>query len=723
MRNATQPDIGSGCFLLLERNDMFDITKKEMMWGDRKLTLETGRMARQADGAVLVTYGGTSVLCTVCASKNSNSSSDFFPLTVNYAERYSAAGRFPGGFIKREGRPTEKEALVSRLIDRPIRPLFDGNFKNETQIICTVLSFDKENDSAIPAMIGASAALTISGVPFEGPIAAAKIGYKDGQYFLNPKQDEIETCELELVLAGTSEGVLMVESEANELSDATMLGALSFGHKEIQGVISLINDLAKDARKKAWPTPETPKEVTDLKKKIADNFASEIKNAYSVQLKQDRHEVIDDIKARAKALCFGEETVHETFFATAFKKVEYEIVRNQLLTENKRIDGRATNEIRPITSEVSLFPSLHGSAMFTRGETQALAVTTLGTGEDAQLVDGMDGESKSRFMLFYNFPPFSVGETGRMGTPGRREIGHGKLAWRAINPLLPSKEEFPYVMKVMVDILSCNGSSSMATVCSASQALMDAGVPMKRAVAGIAMGLISSDNKEVVLSDIIADEDFLGDMDFKVTGTTKGITALQMDIKLTRLSLDTMAKALKQGTEGLKHILDRMSDGIGESRESISETAPQMRVIKIDKEKIGELIGPGGKNIRDICETTGAKIDIGQDGTVQVFCVDQASLNAALNRIDAVAGVPEIGAMYVGEVVSVKDFGAFVQYLPGKDGFLHISQIAEERVENINEFIRLGDKVRVKLVELDDRGRVRLSMKNIPQLDVVGEDS
>lgn len=702
---------------------MFNITKKEMMWGDRKLTLETGRMARHAAGAVLVTYGGTSVLCTVCANKNAASDADFFPLTVNYVERFSAAGRFPGGFVKREGRPSEKETLVSRLIDRPIRPLFDDNFKNETQIICTVLAYDKENDGAIPAIIGASAALALSGVPFEGPLAAAKIGYKDGEYILNPTAAQLESSELDLVLAGTASGISMVESEANELPETTMLGALEFGHKALQGVIKLIHELTDHLGKKAWPKPEMPSEIVDLKTKISNNFANEIKEAYNIPAKKDRHHKLDEIKAKAKDVCFGDESVHENFFAMAFKKVEHEIVRTQLLNENKRIDGRATNEIRPITSEVSVFPSLHGSALFTRGETQALAVTTLGTGEDAQLVDGMEGESKSRFMLFYNFPPFSVGETGRLGTPGRREIGHGKLAWRAINPLLPSKEDFPYVMKVMVDILSCNGSSSMATVCSASQALMDAGVPMKRAVAGIAMGLVSSDNKEVILSDIIADEDFLGDMDFKVTGTAKGITALQMDIKLTRLSLDTMAKALKQGTEGLTHILNRMSDGIGESRENIAETAPQMRVIKIDKEKIGELIGPGGKNIRDICETTGAKIDIEQDGTVQVFCVDQKSLNQALARIDAVAGVPEIGAMYVGEVVSIKDFGAFVQYLPGKDGFLHISQISEERVENINEFIRLGDKVRVKLVELDDRGRVRLSMKNIPQLDVVGEDS
>jgi polyribonucleotide nucleotidyltransferase len=700
---------------------MLNVVKKEIKWGGSTLSIETGRLARQATGAVLVSYGETTVLCTVVAAKTAKHDVDFFPLTVNYQEKFYAAGRVPGGFLKREGRPSERETLISRLIDRPIRPLFPEGFYNETQVMCTVLSFDGENDTDIPAIVGASAALAISGVPFEHIVGAIRVGSINGKLIVNPTLTEMATSDLDLVVAGTHEGVLMVESEAKELSESDMLKALEFAHESFQPVIKMIESLAKEAGKEAWDKPVLSETYVEMKKVIATKFTQDLKAAYSIKKKQDRYAIVDVIKENARAaLNPNDDSDFEGItFGHAFKAVEYDIVRSKVLIDKERIDGRAFDEVRPITVEVGALPRVHGSAIFTRGETQALGVTTLGTSQDEQLIDGLQGEQKEPFMLHYNFPPFSVGEVGRAGSPGRREIGHGKLAWRAVHPVLPDRQEFPYSLRTVIDILECNGSSSMATVCAASLSLMDAGVPLKAPVAGIAMGLVTGEKHSVVLSDIMGDEDFLGDMDFKVAGTEKGITSLQMDIKINGITTAIMDTALKQARQGRLHILKEMSKVLSEGRDEVNVNAPRMFTVKIDKEKIGELIGPGGKNIREICETTGAKVDIEQDGTVKIFAVDSKGADEALRRVKAIGWMPEVDQLYVGEVVSIKDFGAFVRFDFGKDGFLHISEISDERVKDVKEHLSEGLKVRVKLIEIDDKGRLRLTMKNIPQLDAI----
>lgn len=700
---------------------MLNIVKKELNWGGRTLSIETGRLAKQATGAVLITYGETTVLCTVVAAKTPKHDVDFFPLTVNYQEKFYAAGRVPGGFLKREGRPSEKETLVSRLIDRPIRPLFPEGFYNETQVMCTVLSFDGENDADIPAIIGASAALAISGVPFEHVVGAVRVGSIDGKLVINPTFEQMTESALDLIVAGTHEGVLMVESEAKELSEDNMLKALEFAHESFQPVIKMIQQLAKEAGKEAWEKPVLSETYLEMKKVIAEKFTKDLKAAYSIKKKQDRYAIVSVIKENAMtALNPNNDSEFQSItFSHAFKAVEYDIVRAKVLIDQERIDGRAFDEVRPITTEVGILPKVHGSALFTRGETQALGVTTLGTSQDEQMIDGLQGEQKEPFMLHYNFPPFSVGEVGRAGSPGRREIGHGKLAWRAVHPVLPDRQEFPYSLRTVIDILECNGSSSMATVCAASLSLMDAGVPLKAPVAGIAMGLVTGDKHSVVLSDIMGDEDFLGDMDFKVAGTESGITSLQMDIKINGITTSIMDKALKQARQGRLHILGEMNKVLAESREEVSSNAPRMFTVQIDKEKIGELIGPGGKHIRELCETTGAKIDIEQDGIVKIFAIDSKGAEEALRRVKAIGWMPEVNQQYVGEVVSIKDFGAFVRFEFGKDGFLHISEISDERVKDVKEHLSEGMKVRVKLLEIDDKGRLRVTMKNIPQLDAM----
>lgn len=700
---------------------MLKVVKKEIQWGGRTLSIETGKLARQATGAVLVSYGETMVLCTVVASKTPKKDVDFFPLTVNYQEKFYAAGRVPGGYLKREGRPSDKETLTSRLIDRPIRPLFSEGFYNETQVMCTVLSFDGENDSDILAIVGASAALAISGIPFEHAVGAARVGLVDDKLILNPTFAEIAESDLDLIVAGTHEGVLMVESETNELSEEKMLKALEFAHESFQPVIKMIQALAKEAGKEAWDKPVLSESYLAMKKVIAEKFTQDLKGAYSVKMKQDRCAIVDALKENAMiALNYDTDpTFDKITFGRAFKAVEYDVVRSKVLIDEERIDGRAFDEVRPITVEVGVLPKVHGSAVFTRGETQALGVSTLGTSLDEQMIDGLRGEQKEPFMLHYNFPPFSVGEVGRAGSPGRREIGHGKLAWRALHPMLPSRETFPYSLRTVVDILECNGSSSMATVCAASLSLMDAGVPLKAPVAGIAMGLVTGDKHSVVLSDIMGDEDFLGDMDFKVAGTETGITSLQMDIKINGITTSTMDKALTQARTGRLHILGEMNKVLADSRGEVNVNAPRMYSVKIDKEKIGELIGPGGKNIRELCETTGAKIDIEQDGTVKIFATDSAGADEALRRVKAISFMPEVNQLYIGEVVSIKEFGAFVRFDFGKDGFLHISEISDERVKDVKEYLSEGMKVRAKLVEIDDKGRLRLTMKNIPQLDAM----
>ena len=700
---------------------MLNVVKREIKWGGRTLSIETGRLARQATGAVLVSYGETMVLCTVVSSKTPKKDVDFFPLTVNYQEKFYAAGRVPGGYLKREGRPSDKETLTSRLIDRPIRPLFPEGFYNETQVVCTVLSFDGENDSDILAIIGASAALAISGIPFEHAVGAVRVGLIDDKLILNPTFAEIADSDLDLIVAGTHEGVLMVESEANELSEEKMLKALEFAHESFQPVIKMIQDLAKEAGKEAWPTPVLSESYLAMKKVIAAKFTKDLKAAYSIKMKQDRYAIVDALKENAMITLNPESdvTFDKTTFGRAFKAVEYDVVRSKVLIDEERIDGRAFDEVRPITVEVGVLPKVHGSAIFTRGETQALGVSTLGTSLDEQMIDGLRGEQKEPFMLHYNFPPFSVGEVGRAMSPGRREIGHGKLAWRALHPMLPDRETFPYSLRTVVDILECNGSSSMATVCAASLSLMDAGVPLKAPVAGIAMGLVTGDKHSVVLSDIMGDEDFLGDMDFKVAGTEAGITSLQMDIKINGITTSIMDKALTQARKGRLHILGEMNKVLSDSRDEVNVNAPRMFTVKIDKEKIGELIGPGGKNIRELCETTGAKIDIEQDGTVKIFATDSAGADEALRRVKAISFMPEVNQLYIGEVVSIKEFGAFVRFDFGKDGFLHISEISDERVKDVKEYLSEGMKVRAKLVEIDDKGRLRLTMKNIPQLDAM----
>ncbi len=693
---------------------MFEIHKREVMWGGRKLTLETGRIARQADGAVLATYGETSVLATVVSEKQPKPGFDFFPLTVHYQERTYAAGKIPGGFFKREGRPTEKETLVSRLIDRPIRPLFVEGYQNETQVIATVLSHDLENDPDIVALVAASAALTLSGVPFMGPIGAARVGLIDGQLTLNPVMEKMKETKLDLVVAGTAEAVLMVESEAQELSEDEMLSAVMFGHRSMQPVIDAIISLAEAAAKA--PRDHVVEDKSALLAKVIGLVDADLRAAYQIRKKADRQAAVGAAKAKVLAELGGEEEgkYSAAVLSKIFKAAEQNIVRNATI-DGHRIDGRALDAVRPILAEVSVLPRTHGSALFTRGETQALVVATLGTGDDEQMIDALEGRYDERFMLHYNVPPYSVGETGRMGGAGRREIGHGKLAWRAVHPILPSKESFPYTIRVVSEITESNGSSSMASVCGASLAMMDAGVPLKRPIAGIAMGLIKEGERFAVLSDILGDEDHLGDMDFKVAGTSEGITSLQMDIKITGITEEIMKVALAQAKGGRAHILGEMAKAIDAGRSEVGPNAPRIETMKIPTDKIREVIGSGGKVIREIVEKTGAKIDIDDDGTIKIASPNADSIKAAQKWIKGIVSEPEVGEIYEGKVVKVMDFGAFVNFFGAKDGLVHISQLSKKRVAKVNEVVNEGDKVFVKLLGVDDRGKVRLSMKVVDQ--------
>lgn len=694
---------------------MFDVHKVELDWGGQPLNLETGKIARQADGSVLATLGETKVLATVVSAKEPKEGVDFFPLTVNYQEKYYAAGKIPGGYFKREARPTEAETLISRLIDRPIRPLFHSGYKNETQVIVTVLQHDMVNSPDVLAMVAASAALTISGVPFMGPIGASRVGYKDGDYVLNPAVDDISDLDLDLVVAGTADAVLMVESEASELSEEVMLGAVMYGHEQFQRVIEAIIKLAEVASKE--PRDFVPADHSALYEDVKKMAEGDLRNAYAIVTKSQRKDQIDAAKDKAiEALCTdAEDAPCKQAVYGVLKELESNIVRNNILDTKKRIDGRDLVTVRPIVAEVGILPRTHGSALFTRGETQALVVTTLGTGDDEQMIDRLEGTAKSNFMLHYNFPPYSVGEAGRMMGPGRREIGHGKLAWRAINPVRPAHHDFPYTLRVVSEITESNGSSSMATVCGASLALMDAGVPMPRPVAGIAMGLILEGEKFAVLSDILGDEDHLGDMDFKVAGTEAGVTALQMDIKIAGITPEIMKIALQQAKEGRLHILGEMAKALGEARGELGEFAPRIETLKIAQDKIREVIGSGGKVIREIVEKTGAKVDIEDDGTIKVASSDSASIEAAVNWIKGIAAEPEVGTIYQGTVVKAVDFGAFVNFFGPKDGLVHISQLADKRVEKTTDVIAEGDKVWVKLIGIDDRGKFKLSMKVVDQ--------
>ena len=692
---------------------MFNVYRKQIDWGGRPLTLETGKIARQADGAVLASYGETVVLCTVVGAKTAKVGQDFFPLTVNYQEKAFATGKIPGGFFKREGRPTEKETLVSRLIDRPIRPLFHKSYRSETQVVATVLSHDLENDPDVVAMVGCSAALTISGLPFLGPIAAARVGHIDGRYVLNPTRDQMRDTGLDLVVAGTSEGVLMVESEAGELSEEVMLGAVTFGHEHFQPVIDAIIDLAEMCAKEPRELEAEPEAVARVRAKLSEAVAGDLREAYKTVVKQDRYAAIDAVKAKAKEL-LGDDEDERAVFGDVFKGLESDIVRGTILDTGMRIDGRDTRTVRPIVAEVGVLPRAHGSALFTRGETQALAVATLGTGQDEQIVDALEGEYREHFMLHYNFPPYSVGEAGRMGSPGRREIGHGKLAWRAIRPILPAKEDFPYTLRVVSEVTESNGSSSMATVCGTSLSLMDAGVPLSRPCAGIAMGLIKEGDRFAVLSDILGDEDHLGDMDFKVAGTEAGVTSLQMDIKITSITPEIMKIALDQAKDGRLHILDEMAKALTGARDDVSSNAPRITVITINKDKIRDVIGSGGKVIREITETTGAKIDIADDGTIKVAATDQKVAQAAIDWIQGIVAEPEIGKIYTGKVVKIMDFGAFVNFLGAKDGLVHISEIKPTRIKAVSDHLKEGQEVKVKVIGFD-RGKVKLSMKVVDQ--------
>ncbi len=699
---------------------MFEITREEIEWGGRPLVLETGRIARQADGAVLATYGETTVLATVVADRSPKPGLDFFPLTVNYQEKAYAAGKVPGGYFKREGRPSEKETLVSRLIDRPIRPLFVKGFKNETQVIASVLSHDLENDPDVVALVAVSAALTISGVPFRGPIGGARVGYIDGEYVLNPTIDQMQDTNLDLVVAGTTDAVLMVESEADELSEEIMLGAVMFGHKHFQPVIEACIRMAEKAAKE--PREMEEKDDSALEAKVAELAKSGLEAAYQEADKQTRQSAIAALRDTVQAEMLDEASgdAERNAVGGAFKGLESDIVRTGILDTEKRIDGRGLADVRPIVSEVNVLPRAHGSALFTRGETQALVVTTLGTGDDEQFVDALEGTYKENFLLHYNFPPFSVGETGRVGFTGRREIGHGKLAWRALKAMLPNREDFPYTLRLVSEITESNGSSSMATVCGASLAMMDAGVPLKKPVAGIAMGLIKEGDRFAVLSDILGDEDHLGDMDFKVAGTEAGITSLQMDIKITGITEEIMQVALDQAKGGRTHILGEMSKALTEARDEMGEYAPKIETIQVPQDKIREVIGTGGKVVREIVETTGAKIDIGDDGLIKVASSDGEAIKAALDFINSIVAEPEVGVIYEGTVVKVMDFGAFVNFFGKRDGLVHISQLKNERVANTGDVVSEGDTVKVKLIGFDDRGKVRLSMKVVDQ--ETGED-
>ncbi|MAS04638.1 MAG: polyribonucleotide nucleotidyltransferase [Ahrensia sp.] len=696
---------------------MFNHHKVEIDWGGRPLILETGKVARQAHGAVMATYGETVVLATVVSAKEPKPGQDFFPLTVNYQEKTFAAGKIPGGFFKREGRPSEKETLTSRLIDRPIRPLFPDGYKNDTQVVLTVLQHDLENDPDVLAMVGASAALTLSGVPFMGPIGGARVGYINGEYVLNPHIDEMEESELDLVVAGTSDAVLMVESEANELSEDIMLGAVMFGHRGMQPVINAIIKLAEVAANE--PRDFSPEDLSALEGEMEGVVADELAKAYTITDKKDRYTAIDAVKAKMKehfAPAEGEDakwTAEQ--IGSVFKSLQAKVVRGNILKTKTRIDGRDLSTVRPIVSEVGVLPRTHGSAVFTRGETQALVVATLGTGEDEQFIDALTGTYKETFMLHYNFPPYSVGEAGRMGSPGRREIGHGKLAWRAVHPLLPSAEEFPYTLRVVSEITESNGSSSMATVCGTSLSLMDAGVPLKSPVAGIAMGLIKEGDEFAVLSDILGDEDHLGDMDFKVAGSANGVTSLQMDIKIQGITEEIMKVALGQAKDGRLHILGEMAKALSESRAELGEFAPRIEQMQIPVDKIRDVIGSGGKVIREIVEQTGAKINIEDDGTVKIASASGKEIEAAKKWIHSIVAEPEVGEIYEGTVVKTADFGAFVNFFGPRDGLVHISQLAPERVGKTTDVVKEGDKVFVKLMGFDERGKVRLSMKVVDQ--------
>ncbi len=701
---------------------MFDIKKKTIDWAGRKLTLETGRMARQADGAVLATYGETTVLATVVAAKTPKAGIDFFPLTVNYQEKTYAAGKIPGGFFKREGRPTEKETLVSRLIDRPIRPLFVKGFKNETQVVINVLSHDLENDPDIVAMVAASAALTISGVPFMGPIGAARVGMIDGEFVLNPTVDQMPESKLDLVVAATEDAVMMVESQIQELTEEQVLAAVVFAHEGLKPVIEAIIELAEHAAKEPW---NFEAENTDhMVKAIADLVGPDLRAAYEHKGKAERHDAISAAKTRAQSLVKSDDNptgFDATKFAGAWKESEAHILRRDIIEHGKRVDGRALDKVRPIVAEVGVLPRAHGSALFTRGETQALVVATLGTADDEQWIDALEGTYKEKFLLHYNFPPFSVGETGRMGSPGRREIGHGKLAWRAVRPMLPPHSEFPYTIRLVSEILESNGSSSMASVCGASLAMMDAGVPLIKPVSGIAMGLILEPSGEwAVLSDILGDEDHLGDMDFKVAGTADGITSLQMDIKVPGITREIMEKALHQAKAGRIHILDEMSKAMTAPRADVGEFAPKIETIHIPTDKIRDVIGTGGKVIREIVEKTGAKVNIDDDGSVKVSANEGSKIKAAIDWIRSLTSEPEVGQIYNGKVVKVVDFGAFVNFFGAKDGLVHISQISKDKVAKTSDVLTEGQMVKVKLVGFDDRGKTKLSMKLVDQ--ETGED-
>ena len=688
---------------------MFNISSVELDWKGLTLKLETGMIARQADGAVKCSLGGTVVLCTVSASRDVDVSNDFFPLSVHYIEKSYSAGKIPGGFFKREGRPAENEILTSRLIDRPIRPLFHHDFKNETQVVCTVINYDGENDPSICAMIGASAAITISGLPFLGPLGCSRVGYMDGEYILNPTKEELNESELDLVVAGTRDGVLMVESEANELDEKIMLGAVQFGFKEFQSVIDSIIELAEKSAKDSWEVvkKEDPKYID----KLIKLSNKELTPIYKIKEKKKRNESLVEVKKKIIEQ-FIDEVDDENSLKEEIKKIEKDIVRSSVLDSKQRIDGRGLDDVRDIDCRVDLLDNVHGSALFTRGETQALVTTTLGTTSDEQIIDGLDGDSKEKFMLHYNFPPFSVNEVGRIGATGRREIGHGKLAWRAINPILKRSQDFPYTIRVVSEITESNGSSSMATVCGTSLALMDAGVPLEKPVAGIAMGLIKEEKQFVVLTDILGDEDHLGDMDFKVAGTESGITSLQMDIKVNGITEDIMEESLSKANSARIHILKEMNKSLNKPREVTKSNAPQIEKLKIDKSKIREVIGSGGKIIKDICEKSGAKVEINDDGIVTIFASKANDAKTAMDMINDIVAEPEVGKIYEGKVVKTTDFGAFVNFMGSRDGLVHISQLKEERVEKTTDVVKEGDQVKVKVIGVDDRGKVKLSLKD-----------
>jgi polyribonucleotide nucleotidyltransferase len=697
---------------------MFNIVRKSIEWGHDTLTLETGKIARQADAAVVATYGETSVLATVVFEKKAKPGQDFFPLTVHYQEKYYAAGKIPGGFFKREARPTEKEVLTSRLIDRPIRPLFVEGFRNEVQVIATVLSYDMENDPDVVGMIAASAALTLSGVPFMGPIGAARVGFVDGAYVLNPAVDDMEKLRenpeqrLDLIVAGTKDAVMMVESEAYELSEAEMLGAVKFGHEQMQPVIDLIIDMAEDAAREPF-TFDAP-DYAALYDKVKAAGGEAMRAAYGISNKAERHDAVDAAKEQILASLTEEEQADDKL-DSVLKKLEADVVRGDILEHGRRIDGRDLATVRPIVAEVGLLPRTHGSALFTRGETQGLVVTTLGTGDDEQMIDALHGTSRSSFLLHYNFPPYSVGETGRMGSPGRREVGHGKLAWRALQAVLPAATDFPYTIRLVSEITESNGSSSMATVCGSSLSMMDAGVPLKAPVAGVAMGLILAGEKFAVLTDILGDEDHLGDMDFKVAGTANGITSLQMDIKVAGITPAIMEQALAQARDGRMHILGEMGKALAAGRSEFSAHAPRIETMQIAVDKIREVIGSGGKVIRAIVEESGAKVDINDDGTIKIASANASAIEKARELIGAIVDEPEVGRIYTGKVVKIMDFGAFVNFFGKRDGLVHVSQLSSDRVAHPKEVVQEGQTVKVKLMGFDERGKVRLSMKVVDQ--------